>query len=127
MAEETPADIPTQLAELQDRPQDERLRERAARALAQAGRHAEAAATLLAGLRNLTAHSRKDPLPCQCKKCLVPHQGQAEARGAPFLRGFTAASGRVLFYWLPADLRGKEAAVSDAVRAGMRKRLKARP
>lgn len=124
----TPAqDHPETLLEtLQQSPKDEGLRERAARALALAERHAEAVATLLAGLHNLTAHVRKDALPCLCKRCLVAEQGQAEVRGAPFLRGFTVASGRVLFFWMPADLRGKEAHVADSVRSALARKLRRR-
>src|SRR5437763_13480644 len=110
------------LAALRKDPNDEPLRERAAHALDLEGKPAEAVALLGQALRNLTAHEKKTPLPCLCKKCLVPATVAAQADGATFRRDFAVAQGRVLFYWVPEEVEASRAEVARSVGSALRTR-----
>jgi hypothetical protein len=113
------------LTELDARPKDESLREKAAHALANEGRHAECVA-LLSTLRNLTAHD-PGPVPCLCKRCLTEGTFTAESGGMKFVRDFAVQDGRVLWYWVPRELL-ERGPVHPSVKESMKKRLtKARP
>jgi hypothetical protein len=90
------------LGDLAAQPDDEALRERAALALAERGRHREAV-ELLGTLINLTAHDGPT-LPCLCRRCLDPERVEAEADGIRFTRRFVVVRGRVLYYWAPIDI-----------------------
>ncbi len=94
------------LEELDRKPNDLALREQAARALQREGDEAGAITLLTGALRNLTAHE-PPPLPCLCKRCLEPALKSAEAGGLAFDRDFAVAAGRVLFYWVPREVRRK--------------------
>jgi hypothetical protein len=110
------------IAELDSKPDDWQLRERAARALQREGRDAEVAKLLTGKLRNLTGHE-PPPLPCLCRKCLKPELTTTEALGFTFDREFAVAEGRVLFYWVPRDLRQRRKAVRASVQTVLGDRL----
>jgi hypothetical protein len=116
------------LAALEGEPEDERLRERAARALSREGRHDDALRLLFepAGrLRNLTAHTRsRAPLPCLCKKCMAQAPAEVSADGGLFLREFAVSGSRVLLFWMPATLRGQVKAVVHEVRSALAGKLR---
>lgn len=94
---------PKLLAQLSDKPLDDRLRARAARALEAEGKVRDGYQLLIDTLTNLTAHEA-GPLPCLCKRCIKPSENTCEAKGLSFYREFAIAQGRVLFFWVPDDL-----------------------
>jgi len=118
-----PAQLDALLDDLSARPDDEALRERAARALSEAGREREAV-ELLGALINLTAHDGPT-LPCSCRRCLVPERSEAEAEGLRFVRRFAVAHARVLYYWVPIEL-ADDPGLARSVRARLAERLAAR-
>lgn len=102
---------------------DWRLRERAARLLAQERRHAESVALLREKLSHFNAHE-PGGLPCLCRRCMDVEEASAVAQGKDFTRDFTVAEGRVLFYWRPAELDQRAEVVRRSVNAGLRARLR---
>lgn len=108
------------LGDLAAQPDDDALRERAALALSERGRHREAV-ELLAALTNLTAHDGPT-LPCLCRRCLAPERVEAEADGVRFTRRFVVARGRVLYYWAPTDIADSPG-LARSVRARLDRRL----
>lgn len=106
-------------------PEDDLAREGAARALEQAGRPADAVALLTERLVNLTAHEAP-PLPCLCRQCIDPARVQVEEAGMSFTRDFSVARGRVLFYWVPAQLGSQAQRVRRSVAQVMDEKLKPR-
>ncbi len=75
---------------------------------------------------NLTAHETRSPLPCLCQRCL-PHSGEhAEAGGLGFTRAQVETEGRVLYYWLPDELKRNAAVVARSVRGALAPRLSRR-
>lgn len=107
------------LGDLAAQPEDEALRERAAMALSERGRHREAV-EVLGALTNLTAHDGPT-LPCLCRRCLDADRVEAEAEGIRFTRRFAVARGRVLYYWIPIEIAG-----SPGLAQSVRKRLEGR-
>jgi hypothetical protein len=103
-------------------PDDESLREAAARALSDAGRGAEAARLLTGSLKNLASHTT-DKVPCLCRRCLDPERESLVVDGLAMRRDFLVAAGRVLFFWRPAELATDVAALRDRMRAGLAARL----
>ncbi|HLT39349.1 MAG TPA: hypothetical protein VK034_23860 [Enhygromyxa sp.] len=112
------------LGDLAAAPEDDALRERAAIALEQRGRHREAV-ELLGTLTNLTAHDGPT-LPCLCRRCLDPERIEAEADGVRFTRRFAVARGRVLYYWAPIEIADSPG-LARSVRARLDRRLARRP
>src|SRR5690606_15904508 len=108
------------LGELTARPDDDALRERAARGLSERGRHEEAV-EILAPLINLTAHDGPT-LPCLCRRCLAPERVEAEAEGLRFARRFVVARARVLYYWARIEL-ADDPGLARAVRDRLARRL----
>ena len=94
-----------------------------ARSLEDAGRHREAAQLLTSRLRNFTSHG-EDPLPCLCKRCLAPERATAERGGLRFVREWAVSEGRVLFFWMPAELGGRRGEVQRAVQVALSGKLK---
>ena len=73
---------------------------------------------------NLTAHEKKSALPCLCKKCLPAAPEVLERDGAPYFRAAVEAQGRVLWFWVPGELKDELPAVAEAVKERLGKRLK---
>lgn len=115
-------DVDALVARLGEAPNDEALRESAARALADAGRAADSVALLTSSLKNLTAHTR-DKVPCLCRRCLEPGREVLLLSGIEMRRDFIVAAGRVLFFWRPVALRTDPAALRDQMREGLARRL----
>lgn len=115
-------DLDAVLAAVEANPTDATTRIDAARACAENGRSAEAAELLAGNFIHLNAH---DPgaLPCLCKRCLTPDNDTASAGGTDFYRDFAVASGRVLYFWVPAELARKRKQIANDVAAGMRRRF----
>ena len=106
-------------------PEDDSVRVRAAHALEQDGRPADAVVLLTERLVNLTAHEAP-PLPCLCRQCIDPTLIQAEEAGMSFTRDFSVARGRVLFYWVPEQLGSQARRVRRSVAQVMDEKLKPR-
>ena len=118
-----PLDLEAVLASVEANPDDAETRVDAARTCARHGRAAAAAELLAEAFTHLNAH---DPgaLPCLCKRCLSPERDSAAAGGTEFFRDFAVASGRVLYFWVPAELARKREQISRDVAAGLRRRFK---
>lgn len=110
------------VASLADDPDNADLREQAARALTSEGRHADAVALLQEAFTHLNAH---DPgsLPCLCRRCMTAEDVRARVGDTLFVRDFSVAGGRVLFYWLPEELLGQTHKVRRSVQGSLRTRL----
>ncbi|HVH98766.1 MAG TPA: hypothetical protein VM869_08650 [Enhygromyxa sp.] len=117
------ADPEALLGDLAHSPSSNELRERAALALSERGRHREAV-EVLAALTNLTAHDGPT-LPCLCRRCLDPERVEADADGIRFTRRFAVAYGRVLYYWAPIDIADSPG-LQRSVRARLHRRLEGR-
>lgn len=115
-----PAEPDALLGDLAAQPDDDALRERAATALRERGRHREAV-EVLGALTNLTAHDGPT-LPCLCRRCLDPERVEAEADGVRFVRRFVVARKRVLYYWAPIEIADSPGLVRS-VRARLDSRL----
>jgi len=55
----------------------------------------------------LTAHENSSPLPCHCGKCLGHAPEKATVEELEFSRGSVEAKGRVLHFWVPAEVAGE--------------------
>lgn len=115
-------DLEAVLAAVEANPGDLAIRVDAARACAANGFAAEAAELLAGRLVHLNAH---DPgaLPCLCKRCLRPGHDTTASGGSEFFRDFAVAGGRVLYFWVPAELARDRDRISRDVAAGMRQRF----
>lgn len=123
MSKTNPSQIDALVSEARAKPDDMELAARAARALESGGRPREGGQLLLDRLKNLTAHDPGGPLPCLCRRCIQLDQPQAQSQSDRFYREFSIASGRVLFYWVPAGLP-RTASLSRAVGDRMGARLR---
>ncbi len=106
------------LKELTDQPDDLARRERAARALLEDDRADEAVKLLRERLVHLNRHEKKPPLPCLCPKCFKPAASLTDD-GATYHLEFAIADGRVLYYWLPAEILDQRSTVSNSVRGSL--------
>lgn len=64
---------------------------------------------------NLAVHHEASPLPCLCRKCLPAAAETFEVDGAAYFRAHVIANGRILWFWVPAELKGRVAEVAQAV------------
>jgi hypothetical protein len=104
------------------RTEDARL-EDAARAALAAG-DLQAALTLFQGAEvSLLARHAESALPCLCARCLDPARSRVASGGATWVLDFVVARHRALFYWMPAELQGRETQVRASMRGEMRDRL----
>lgn len=72
---------------------------------------------------NVTKHDEKSPLPCLCKMCILQSTDQVSAGGMNFLRMSTETAGRVLYYWLPAEIEKHATVVKKSVQSVLQERL----
>ena len=72
---------------------------------------------------NLTAHDADSPMPCLCQKCLASAPETLVVQGATFIRAQAAAQGRILWFWVPVELKAELAAVVESVSGRMQKSL----
>lgn len=94
-----------------------------ARSLMESGDHGGAAGFLLSNGMALADHDEGGGLPCLCRRCIVPEVHTAERYGVTFERDFVVAGRRVLFFWVPSELRGEAVKVRHSVRSALRSRL----
>lgn len=119
----TDAANPTELlAELAKAPNDNLLRENAARAQLSAGDLQGSLKTLSDRLINVTAHAKGSPLPSLHRKVMKAEQLRAEMDGEVFVRDFVCAAGRVLFFWVPESMVD----VAEDVRNNVRRKLQSK-
>jgi hypothetical protein len=71
---------------------------------------------------NLTKHDADSPLPCLCQKCLA--SAPETVHGETYFRAQAAAQGRVLWFWVPTELKAELPAVLASVASRMAERLK---
>ncbi|MBL8601777.1 MAG: hypothetical protein JNK72_07630 [Myxococcales bacterium] len=86
---------------------DEAARRARAREHIARGEHGAAWAALHPLWRNLSAHDDRTP-GCLCGACLKPEVGALEHQGMRFERRFGAACEKVLWFWLPTSLTGRQ-------------------
>lgn len=72
---------------------------------------------------NVTKHEEKQPLPCLCKACILQTSDQISAGGMEFLRSSTEVAGRILYYWMPAEIEKHAALVKKSVQSVLQERL----
>lgn len=118
--------IDSLLSDVDARPDDRQVREKAARALMSEGRPADAVALLQDGFIHLNAHE-PGMLPCLCRRCMRPGDDQATVGGTTYHRDFVVAPGtspghRVLFFWIPASLLDRRRRVLRSVATSLRAR-----
>lgn len=119
--------IDSLLQDLDARPEDSALRERAARALMSDNRPAESVALLVEGFIHLNAHE-PGALPCLCKRCIVPEAATAAIGGTTYHRELVIAESessgtRVLFFWIPESLLDQRRRVLRSVKASLATRF----
>jgi hypothetical protein len=73
---------------------------------------------------NLTAHEAASPLHCLCMKCLAAAPETLERDGASYFRASVEAQGRILWFWVPGELKDDLPAVAQAVQERLQQRLK---
>ena len=72
----------------------------------------------------LAAHDDTSPLPCLCSKCLPRAPETIAVQGGTYFRAQAAAQGRLLWFWVPAELKDRLPAVVDSVSSRMTGLLK---
>ncbi len=72
---------------------------------------------------NVTKHEEGAPLPCLCKACILHTSDRMSAGGMDFLRMSTEVAGRVLYYWMPAELEKHSTLVKKSVQSVLQERL----
>ncbi len=72
---------------------------------------------------NVTKHEEHTPLPCLCKACILQSSDRISAGGMDFLRTSTEVAGRILYYWLPAELEKHSTLVKKSVHSVLQERL----
>ncbi len=75
---------------------------------------------------NVTKHDASGLLPCLCKGCLPASGERAETGGMAFVRSSTEALGRVLYFWMPEEMKKNADVVGRSVRSVLASRLAAR-
>jgi hypothetical protein len=72
---------------------------------------------------NVTKHEEGTPLPCLCKACILGSGDRHSAKGMDFIRTSTEAAGRVLYYWMPAEIEKHSSLVKKSVQSVLQERL----
>lgn len=72
----------------------------------------------------LAAHEAAGPLPCLCSKCLPQAPETVETKGATYFRAHAMAQERILWFWVPAELKDRLTEVTQAVAGRMNDHLK---
>lgn len=76
------------------------------------------------GPANLTAHEKDSVLHCLCARCLDKAPETIEREGATYFRASVVAQGRILWFWVPGELKDDLATVAQAVQERLVERLK---
>lgn len=69
---------------------------------------------------NLTKHEASAPLPCLCVKCLPDAPELLEVGGATFFRAQTELFERILWFWVPSELKPHLPAITQSVNSRLR-------
>lgn len=72
---------------------------------------------------NVTKHEDGQPLPCLCKACFLQSGDHITASGMDFLRMSSEVAGRVLYYWMPAELEKHSTVVKKSVHSVLQERF----
>jgi hypothetical protein len=72
---------------------------------------------------NVTKHEERIPLPCLCKACFLLSTEKISAGGMDFIRMSTEVAGRVLYYWMPAEMEKDARLVKKSVQSVLQERL----
>ena len=72
---------------------------------------------------NVTKHEDHIPLPCLCKACFLQSTDHVSAGGMDFLRMSSEVAGRVLYYWMPAEMEKHARLVKKSVQSVLQERL----
>jgi hypothetical protein len=72
---------------------------------------------------NLTKHEASAPLPCLCVKCLPDAPELLEVGGATFFRAQTELFERILWFWVPSELKSDLSALAQSVNSRLRGRI----
>ncbi len=72
----------------------------------------------------LAAHDDTSPLPCLCVRCLPIAPETIDAQGGTYFRAQAAAQGRLLWFWVPSELKDRLPAVIESVTSRMNQDLK---
>lgn len=72
---------------------------------------------------NVTKHEEGEPLPCLCKACILQTSDRHSAGGMDFLRTSSEVAGRVLYYWMPAEIEKHAPLVKKSVQSVLQERL----
>lgn len=72
---------------------------------------------------NVTKHEDKALLPCLCKECYPQSTERVDANGMSFVRSSAEASGRVLYFWMPAEIEKNSGIVKKSVQSVLLERL----
>ncbi len=99
--------------------------EQAARQADREGRFQTAVSMLTTRFIHLNAHD-DGLLPCLCGRCLDANRTTVTVEGTDYLRTWTLAKGRVLFFWMPTSLQDDIVRVRRAVAANLHRRLRSR-
>jgi hypothetical protein len=73
---------------------------------------------------NVTAHVETSVHPCLCHKCLPAAPETLEREGITFFRASTVAHERILWFWVPEELRNRLASAEQAVNKRLMGKLK---
>lgn len=69
---------------------------------------------------NLTKHEASLPLPCLCVKCLPDAPELLEVGGATYFRAQTELFERILWFWVPSELKSDLPAITQSVNSRLR-------
>lgn len=72
---------------------------------------------------NLTKHEASAPLPCLCVKCLPDAPELLEVGGATFFRAQTELFERILWFWVPSEIKSDLPAITQSVNSRLRGRI----
>ncbi|HRI62853.1 MAG TPA: hypothetical protein PK156_01410 [Polyangium sp.] len=72
---------------------------------------------------NVTKHEEHTPLPCLCKACILESSDRHSVQGMDFIRTSTEVAGRVLYYWMPAEIEKDSTLVKKSVQSVLQARL----
>lgn len=67
------------------------------------------------GPLNLAVHHESSPLPCLCRKCLPSAAETVAVDGAAYFRAHVIVQGRILWFWVPEELKARVPEVAQAV------------
>lgn len=73
---------------------------------------------------NVAAHADGTPLPCLCVKCLPAVPESLAVESVAYFRAKVEARNRLLWFWVPAELKEELSLIESSVKARLHGRLK---